>query len=50
MAASPKGLYQAMNHVGYGLTDFNPDYVILGEHSENAVMVGDNMNMDTLVG
>jgi NagD protein len=25
------GLYQAMNNVGYVLTDYNPDYVILGE-------------------
>lgn len=25
------GLYQALNEVGYSLTDYNPDYVILGE-------------------
>jgi NagD protein len=25
------GLYQALNEVGYTLTDYNPDYVILGE-------------------
>lgn len=25
------GLYQALNDVGYSLTDYNPDYVILGE-------------------
>lgn len=25
------GLYQALNEVGYALTDYNPDYVILGE-------------------
>ncbi|MGE5557781.1 MAG: HAD-IIA family hydrolase [Bacillota bacterium] len=25
------GLYQALNDVGYKLTDYNPDYVILGE-------------------
>lgn len=25
------GLYQAMNEAGYSLTDYNPDYVVLGE-------------------
>jgi NagD protein len=25
------GLYQALNEVGYALTDYNPDYVVLGE-------------------
>ncbi|MGE5606578.1 MAG: TIGR01457 family HAD-type hydrolase, partial [Bacteroidota bacterium] len=25
------GLYQALNEVSYSLTDYNPDYVILGE-------------------
>lgn len=25
------GLYQALNEVGYSLTDYNPDYVVLGE-------------------
>jgi NagD protein len=25
------GLYQALTEVGYNLTDYNPDYVILGE-------------------
>ncbi len=25
------GLYQALNEVGYNLTDYNPDFVILGE-------------------
>lgn len=25
------GLYQALNEAGYSLTDYNPDYVILGE-------------------
>jgi ribonucleotide monophosphatase NagD (HAD superfamily) len=50
VADSPQGLYQAMKHVGYVLTDYNPEYVIQGEHSESAVMVGDNMSTDILVG
>jgi NagD protein len=45
------GLTEAMHQVGYVLTEHQPDYVVyLGEHSENAIMVGDRMDTDVRVG